>query len=330
MQGILVGLGNFGETWYEFLTSCTELDLTVVDRDEAKQEQVEPGIKFYTSLPKAIKKEEPDFIINATSPVEHSRVNRIAFDYQIPVLSEKPICLDYKEAQKMVAEASKQEVPFMVAKNYRQFPLVKKVKEYIKQGRIGKLKTINFEFRQDFTGKRSYLSQLSDPFLFEVGINHLDLLQFLTGREVTNIFAQSFSSAENEFIGNTDAYLILTLENEVMVNYTGSITSREAKTPWMGNWKIEGSKGLILLRDNKLCLLKNDEVRELQEFNSGLCLEECFDEFIFSLTEGKSTVLSAANYLKVQQLVELVQQSSQRGKSLLVRNEGQNLKQSKH
>lgn len=63
----------------------------------------------------------------------------------IPVLGEKPISNNIEEAKKMVALAREKQIPYAVDLNHRFTPAARKAKEWVEQGRLGKLHMINMK-----------------------------------------------------------------------------------------------------------------------------------------------------------------------------------------
>src|SRR5436305_621278 len=145
MKMLLVGLGGFGyDYWYKKLKSAYQnLEVALVDRDAKARDKIDQADHFYTSLTDAIEREKPDFLLNATPPAVHSLINNVAFDYKLPVLCEKPISDRYDEAIKIVERATRENIPLMIAENYRYIPFVRRAKQLITDGTIGDLSNIH-------------------------------------------------------------------------------------------------------------------------------------------------------------------------------------------
>jgi predicted dehydrogenase len=67
------------------------------------------------------------------------------------VMCEKPLSMDGKEGEKMVAAIEKAGVPNMVWYNYRRVPAVTLAKQLIDEGRLGKIFHYRAKFLQDWT-----------------------------------------------------------------------------------------------------------------------------------------------------------------------------------
>src|SRR5438046_1621269 len=67
------------------------------------------------------------------------------------VLCEKPLSMDTKEGQKMVAAVEKARVPNMVWYNYRRVPAVTLAKQLVQEGKLGRIFHYRANFLQDWT-----------------------------------------------------------------------------------------------------------------------------------------------------------------------------------
>jgi len=67
------------------------------------------------------------------------------------VLCEKPLSMDTKEGQKMVAAVEKAKVPNMVWYNYRRVPAVTLAKQLVEEGKLGRIFHYRAVFLQDWT-----------------------------------------------------------------------------------------------------------------------------------------------------------------------------------
>lgn len=67
------------------------------------------------------------------------------------IICEKPLAMNGKEGEKMVAAAEKAGVPTLVSYNYRRFPAVTLAKKLIDEGRLGRVFHYRAKFLQDWT-----------------------------------------------------------------------------------------------------------------------------------------------------------------------------------
>lgn len=313
---ILVGLGEFGVAWYKTLREMENIRVIVVEKEAGKLERVElDATASYHSLKQAIRDKNPDFIINATPPQVHKEINDIAFAAELPVLSEKPIAADYFSAVQMVDRAQREEIPFAIAENYRNFPIVEQVKKYIAAGEIGEIRTIDILFRKNFRTDKRYFNKLENPLLYDVAIHHLDLIRYFTDNEASSILAQNFNPKHSWFAGNCASYIFVELRNGVAVKYNGNLVVTEKTTDWLGEWTIEGTAGVIEIKNQQLKLIKEGTTK-VENYEAGLYLEKSVQQFIDFLDRGQEPKTLANDYINTQSLVNFIEKSSAAGKEI--------------
>ncbi|MFE5318700.1 cupin domain-containing protein [Paenibacillus sp. NPDC056579] len=296
MKALLVGVGGFGSGWYRRLRNqYGEVALAVADRDESHRSRIEgDGVPFYTSITEAIEQEKPDVLLNVTPRHVHKEINSIAFDYKLPVFSEKPIADNYEDAKAMVERAEQEQIPYMIAENYRRFPLVRRLKQLLVEGTIGDIVTVDGEFYRNLD--KPIENKLD--VLEELVVHHFDLVRYLTGREVGKVFATY----------RHQLHIVMDMQAGIIATFTCSTRSKGKHTEWAGNWRIEGTEGCLELIDSQIVLTKDGETTLFDEF-SDVESPGAFSEFLLALEEGREAETSAKDYLKNQALAHYTRQS---------------------
>ncbi|UQZ86104.1 Putative UDP-kanosamine synthase oxidoreductase subunit [Paenibacillus konkukensis] len=315
MKALLVGLGSAGFSWYKKLRDRGLL-AAVVEMDPSMKSKMEADpFPFYTSLEEALQKEKVDFVVNVTSPMAHTPVNNAAFDRKLPVLCEKPISFDYNESIEVVRRAEREGIPFMIAENYRCLASVRKLKQVLDSGAIGRISTLDILFYRYHHVERKYTVSLLD----DIGVHHFDMIRYLTGAEGISVYADMYNPIggweEEGAVINTNA--VLELEGGIKASYTGSIASRGVQTPWMGNWHIEGTEGMIEYKDQIIHVVRGDAVETISDF-SGVHAPDALTEFVRSLEERRPGETSGTDYLKTQALVHYAKLSNEEGRRVPV------------
>jgi predicted dehydrogenase len=313
---IMVGLGSFGLDWYQAIDR-RDFQVVVVDTDIEKAALLAGSSDtFYTSLETALEKEKPDLLLNLTPPGVHSAVNRIAFAARLPVLCEKPIAEDYHEAKEIVQLAEDLGIPLMIAENFRRKPVMRKLRKVIEDRLIGSLASVQVHFFKETAYDKPYLQAMRDPLLVDVAVHHLDMLRYLTGSEGRRIYARNYHPQGSHYRGNAGLSFILEMQDGVVITYAGSLSAKTRETSWNGDWRIEGTLGVLALVDDCLSLTfaRDDKTITLDDFSDLDNTTSCLEEFLNALSEKRDPETSGRDYLKTQALVHFAGLSSASGK----------------
>lgn len=313
MKAILAGLGSFGVHWYQTLKqSYPHIDLAVVDRDPLAAERlIDPRDRFFTDLTQALDAEKPDFILNVTPPAVHTPVNHLAFDRRIPVLCEKPIAEDYAEACQVVERATRAGIPFMIAENYRRRPVFREARRLIVSGAVGEVTALYGHFFRETYFEKDYLLRMPQPTLVDVTVHHLDLVRYLAAGEGCRILARSFNPRGSRYPGHASVDILIELDNGIQVAYAGSLAGKGFDISWNGDWRIQGSTG-VLLAGESLRLAQGDRLETLADFSS-VPAPGTLDEFLAALAEKRRPESDGQDYIKTQRLVHYARESIARG-----------------
>src|SRR5258707_10418325 len=98
-----------------------------------------------------VERKDIDLIDIASPNDTHAAIAMAAAAAGKMVLCEKPLALNGREAEQMVAAVEKARVPNMVWYNYRRVPAVMMAKQLIDEGRLGRIFHYRAKFLQDWT-----------------------------------------------------------------------------------------------------------------------------------------------------------------------------------
>jgi myo-inositol 2-dehydrogenase / D-chiro-inositol 1-dehydrogenase len=119
-----------------------------------------------------------------------------------PTFIEKPLALSVADCDRIL-EAARNGTPAVVGHNLRCHSLVEQARDAIAAGELGKVQivrsvwTAGFNLGGEMPAWR-LRRELGGGALTELGVHHIDLWRFLTGREVTAGQAFSFSEAHDD------------------------------------------------------------------------------------------------------------------------------------
>jgi predicted dehydrogenase len=106
-------------------------------------------IPVYTDFDKMMTETKPDVSIVTTMDSSHAEYISRSLDYGVETITEKPMCIDAQGVQQIVDAEERNGKKIMVTFNYRFTPATTKVKELIRAGEIGEVKSVHFEWMLD-------------------------------------------------------------------------------------------------------------------------------------------------------------------------------------
>ena len=122
------------------------------DAEKAKAFAAQWGYEsIETDWKNLLKRDDIDAVDICTPNNLHREIAIAAAKAGKMVLCEKPLSMDAKEGEKMVAAVDKAKVPNMVWYNYRWIPAVTLIKQIVASGKLGKIFHYRANFLQDWT-----------------------------------------------------------------------------------------------------------------------------------------------------------------------------------
>jgi len=139
----VIGAGYWGinhiKTLYELgsLGGIVDSDITTLNEIQVKYDNV----KVYNTLSESLGDGYDGYIV-ATPAETHYSIAKILIENKQHLLVEKPLTLELTEAEHLVLLAKQNKVNLMVGHLMLFHPAIRKVKEYLKSGKIGRLQYI--------------------------------------------------------------------------------------------------------------------------------------------------------------------------------------------
>jgi len=182
----IMGCGNIAGQFATSLQTVSGAQLHAVASRSAEK-AIEFGRNFnalesYGSYEKLVKDPEVDAIYIATPHNLHLENAMMCLDYKKAVLCEKPLTVNADEAQRMIAEARKNETFLMEAFWTRFLPSTIKLNQLLNDGVIGTCRLVQADFGYDMpfdASHRSYNPDLAGGALLDVGIYPINFAQMI-------------------------------------------------------------------------------------------------------------------------------------------------------
>lgn len=139
----LIGCGAWGKNLlrnFSNLPGCVLL--SCCDENPKQIERLRPNypkVKFTQDQKEIIENPNLDAVVISTPPASHFKLSRAAILADKDVFVEKPLVLDVKEGEELVALAEEKKKILMVGHIMEYHAVTLKLKEYINKGELGKV-----------------------------------------------------------------------------------------------------------------------------------------------------------------------------------------------
>jgi predicted dehydrogenase len=135
-----------------------------------------------------------DVIHNCTPNKYHFEINREALNQGKQVFTEKPLCMNLKEADELVNLAEKKRAVTGIGFCYRYYPAVQEMAARVRRGDAGAVRMVSGTYFQDWLSRevdwswRLLASESGESNITaDLGSHWFDLVQFVTGLEVKQV-----------------------------------------------------------------------------------------------------------------------------------------------
>jgi myo-inositol 2-dehydrogenase/D-chiro-inositol 1-dehydrogenase len=220
----LIGLGRIGAFHAETLTSLDEVDeLVVTDVAPAAIERV---VRKYGAEPAASPAElltsGVDGVVIAAATDAHPQLILAAVEAGLPVFCEKPVAKGAAEAAEVLKHTRDARV--QIGYNRRFDPGFVAARAAVRSGELGWLHTIRSTTMDPAPPPAGYIA-VSGGIFRDCSVHDFDIIRFVTGREVVEVYATGSARGDNVFAESDDAATaaaILTLDDDTLVVVTNT------------------------------------------------------------------------------------------------------------
>ena len=260
----IIGMGNIGKYHADYLLNGKVLraELSAVcATNPAPLEKYRPR-HIFTDGAQLIRSGLVDAVIIATPHFQHSPLGIMALENGVHPLLEKPIAAHKADAEKLIAVHRK--FPKLVLGGMFQLrtePRYLKIRQLLRAGELGEIVRINWINTDWFRTEAYYASGgwratwagEGGGVLLNQCLHNLDLLQWLCGqpRRVRG-FCQFGRFHQIEVEDAATIYL------EWPGGTTGVFIGSTGEAPGTNRLEITGTKGRLVLENNRLMLTRND------------------------------------------------------------------------
>ena len=188
----VIGVGKMGTMFTRVVTELPEaLLLGVADANLARAQLVAEQFNTtaFADYEELIAQPELTAVIIATNDDQHLTPVQAATRRGKHVLIEKPLAGKIEDGRTIVQLVKESGVKLLIGHTLRYDPLFIMARDTIARGDIGEVEHVYTRRDGSIVEGRKYGSRVTVSYF--LGIHDLDALRFVTGREITSVFARS-------------------------------------------------------------------------------------------------------------------------------------------
>lgn len=294
-----------------------------------------------------VEKEEVDLICITTPPVFHKEMTLYALEHDKHILCEKPMAMNAVEAREMWEKSKKKNLLCLIDHELRYLNGRKKAFEIIRNGKIGKIRHVKYNFRAPHRGDAALpWTWWSDETqgggaLGAIGSHVFDTLRWFTGAEISQFFCQLQSHVKERKDSNgkmqkvttdDEANLILRFsDGDLTTDATANVSLSMVEYPeYQNRVELFGTKGALRVEYDGKLFAGNVEKEKWEKVD--ISLNEAVEgvratgwnngflsfakEIIKALQQEKTTIENAATFedgYKIQKLLDAAHESNEKG-----------------
>jgi UDP-N-acetylglucosamine 3-dehydrogenase len=277
----------------------TKIAAPDANRAVAKRDADSIGARFYEDVEGFF--EDLDAIYVATTPGEHRAVIERAAEHGVHILCDKPLALNVRDADAIIKSAAAAGINLMVPFNPRfQIPFIR-TKELIDGGELGELQYI---YAVKYGKSPKTISGMDTTWFYEpakagfggfgdIGIHAIDALRWLSGSEVTRVYADIGNRIDTAIGIDDFGCMTLSFANGV----TAVLTAGWANPPGYPRgldvrFEILGTKGVALIEKPYHDFLISDADRREEQDWWRVDIQSAVNEFVASVLEDRAPAIT--------------------------------------
>jgi predicted dehydrogenase len=260
----IIGMGNIGKFHADYLLQrkVGRCELVALCSPSLVPSEKYQSLKIFTNGHDLIKSGTVDAVIIATPHPQHAPLGLAALQAGVHLLVEKPVAWHKADAERLIAaHQQRPEIVFAAMFQLRVEPRYLKIQKLIRDGELGRIVRVNWINTDWYRTEAYYTSSAwratwkgeGGGVLLNQCLHNLDILQWLCGMpKRLRGFCQFGRFHHIEVEDNVTAWL------EWADGATGAFIGSSGEAPGVNRFEIAGSRGALLLENNKLTFRRND------------------------------------------------------------------------
>ncbi len=188
MRIAIFGAGRIGPLHARTLlehAAVERLTITDIVTERATRVAQELGISAVPSTDEAL--DGADAVVITVSTEDHPALIRAALERGLPTFCEKPLAANLAESLALMAEIEASDVPFQLGFQRRFDPAYVEARRLVASGELGTVYMLSLRSHDPEPASEEFIASSGGMFS-DLSIHDLDILRFLTGSEVEEVF----------------------------------------------------------------------------------------------------------------------------------------------
>lgn len=321
---------GFGSYWLDHWRARPEIEIAgIVDHDNDKESEVERsrrianhiGAQIYTSVDHALDNVQPDMVTMVTPSDQKTdlheveKIVRRGFDLYL----EKFRPSNRMDGRKLLELSQVTGRHIAIGESYRYDAVVQHAKQVVQSGLLGQIEQMVWRCHRP-TLAADWMSSYEHVMLEDLSYHHFGVIHELLGLErFSNVFACSRLPTWTRSPSPSVVSLLAEGESGIHLNYYSSWAAHGSPTAWLGEFRIEGSEGMLELKNTALIFTDRDGNEQRFEPAVPLPYElraGIVDEYIRAQLESRRSVLDIGCFYPVIHFIYAALESSDKGSSV--------------
>lgn len=336
----VIGAGLIGKSHVDRVKRSPRAKLVAIadPMPDAKHFSLAQNVQHFETLSALHENCQIDGAILATPNHLHLEQARFLVEHDIPVLIEKPIADSVEDAAAFVSWAESRNAKILVGHHRRHNPLIKKAKQLIDEGEIGKILSLSMTtwlYKPDSYFDTVWRTQKGAGPIYINLIHDIDLARYFCG-EVSEIYAMESHQARGYEVEDTAAIMLkfangvlgtMTISDSIVGPWSWEHTAHENPAyphTQQHAYQIGGSKGSLGVPNLALWQAKEQPswwkpfsmTTPIYPQEDPLVLQ--LEHFCDMIEHDLPPVVSAADGLAALRLIEAVKQSAARAAAVRI------------
>ncbi|WP_428429726.1 Gfo/Idh/MocA family protein [Pararhizobium sp.] len=255
LRAVLCGCGAMAKGWLKAIAENPEIRSAVdvvglvdVNPAAAKALAAEFGLTdavIGSDLADVLAKTSADIVFDIVIPSARGDVVETALAHGCHVLSEKPMAASIEEGRSLIARAEAAGKVHAIVQNRRFISGIRRIRRLVESGALGELTAIHCDF---FIGAHfgGFRDEMDNVLLLDMAIHTFDAARFVADKVPMAVYCHESNPRGSWYAHGAAANAIFEFSDDVTFTYRGSWCAEGANTSWESQWRIIGTKGILL------------------------------------------------------------------------------------